>query len=80
MYHGPDDPLSRQSCRPVSKAEGRINEDFPPPPDSEEDGGDRVENKPAVPSGKIQLENKDSLPRVPLSGPLNSRDDVLGVW
>ena len=76
----PNNPLCCQRRRAIAKTKGGIDVDFSAPTYCEEHGGDGVEYEPAVPSSKIQLEDEDSLARVPLSRPLYPRDDRLGVW
>ena len=77
VHDGPDNTLCRESSRSVAETESAVQEHLASPPDSEEDRGDRVEEEPAVPPGKVDLPDEDALPGVPLSGPLDETDDGL---
>ena len=75
--HRSDNSLGSKSSSPVSKTESSVQENLPPPPDCEVNGGDRVQQKPTIPPGKVDLPDEDALPGVPLSSPLNETDNGL---
>ena len=76
-HHCPYDSLSSKSGTTIPEAESPVQENLAPPSDGKVDGGDRVQQKPAVPPGKVNLPDKDTLPGVPLSRPLNELYDGL---
>ena len=71
----PYDSLSREGCCAISETESAVQEDFSLPSDGEEDTCDRIQCKPSIPPGEINLEDKDSFARVFLSGFLNESYD-----
>ena len=75
--HGPNDSLSRQCRGAVSETEGCVDVELAAPTYGEEDGCDGVQDKLPVPPGKVQLEDKDSLPGVPGADSLDTADNGL---
>ena len=78
--HGPDDSLHCQGGGPVSETKGSVKINLAAPAYSEEDRGDRIEDKPSIPARHIEFKYKDALARILPPRPLNATNDGLGSW
>ena len=55
--NSPNNPLRREGCCAVAEGQGPVEEDLAPPADGEEDAGDWVEGKPAIPASEVNFKN-----------------------